>query len=215
MAATTRLAAATARRPGSGVTAAGWKWPMRWTCSTGARATSKRPATTPTRSPRPTTRPGCWSWPTRRALPERLRLRRVGAGGPRVHCAGAAQPGPDQRAEARWFGFAPGRRAAGVALARTEAALAPIEARRSAALFELAALLGRTPAQVPQAARACASPPEPGGAIPVGDGAALLRRRRSAPGRAQAGRRHRAYRRGRGRSLSARHAGRVRQLPAQ
>ena len=66
---------------------------------------------------------------------------------------------------------------AGVALARTEAALAPIEARRSAALFELAALLGRTPAQVPQAARACASPPEPGGAIPVGDGAALLRRR--------------------------------------
>lgn len=66
---------------------------------------------------------------------------------------------------------------AGVALARTEAALAPIEARRSAALFELAALLGRAPAQVPQAARACASPPEPGGAIPVGNGAALLRRR--------------------------------------
>ena len=175
MAATTRLAAATARRPGSGVTAAGWKWPMRWTCSDGCGATSKRPATTPTRSPR---RRGQGAGRGRHgARYLNACAYGVGAGGPRVHAL--AQRNLDLISEQERAGSASRLDAerAGVALARTEAALAPIEARRSAALFELAALLGRTPAQVPQAARACASPPEPGGAIPVGDGAALLRRR--------------------------------------
>lgn len=66
---------------------------------------------------------------------------------------------------------------AGVSLARAEAALPPLQSRRDAALFELAALMGRTPAQVPEPARTCTQAPEIAGALPVGDGAALLRRR--------------------------------------
>ena len=53
----------------------------------------------------------------------------------------------------------------------------PLQARRSAALFELAALMGRTPAQVPASAQSCSSAPRLSAALPVGDGAALLRRR--------------------------------------
>ncbi|HIC2068377.1 TPA: TolC family protein [Raoultella ornithinolytica] len=51
------------------------------------------------------------------------------------------------------------------------------QCRRDTALFELAALMGRTPSQVPEAARACVKAPEIAGALPVGDGTALLRRR--------------------------------------
>ncbi|TCP32800.1 TolC family protein [Sphingomonas sp. BK235] len=71
-------------------------------------------------------------------------------------------------------------------LAETRAQLAPVENARAAALFELAALSGLSPAQVPQEAARCDSPPEPQGPIRIGDGASLLRRR---PDVAQAERR--------------------------
>ncbi|KQZ76637.1 transporter [Sphingopyxis sp. Root214] len=66
---------------------------------------------------------------------------------------------------------------AGAAGASARASLAPLEAQRQVALFELAALTGGTPQDVPAAARTCSVIPEPLGAIAVGDGAALLRRR--------------------------------------
>lgn len=66
---------------------------------------------------------------------------------------------------------------AGVTLARAQAALPPLQGQRDAALFELAALMGRTPSQVPESARSCAKAPEMVGAIPIGDGTSLLRRR--------------------------------------
>ncbi len=52
-----------------------------------------------------------------------------------------------------------------------------LEGQRRAALFELAALVGRTPADIPADAAACATPPRIARVLPVGDGAALLRRR--------------------------------------
>lgn len=66
---------------------------------------------------------------------------------------------------------------AGVTLAQAQAALPPLRGQRDTALFEVAALMGRTPAQVPDAARACTRAPQIAGALPVGDGMALLRRR--------------------------------------
>lgn len=57
------------------------------------------------------------------------------------------------------------------------AAIPQYEGQRDIALFELAALLGTMPGDVPAEARACRTPPEPVAALPVGDGAALLRRR--------------------------------------
>ncbi|MDR8398307.1 TolC family protein [Paraburkholderia sp. USG1] len=66
---------------------------------------------------------------------------------------------------------------AGVIQAQAEAALPPLQGQRQAALFELAALMGRTPAQVPESARACVKAPDIAHALPVGDGTALLRRR--------------------------------------
>ncbi|MCF5651454.1 efflux transporter outer membrane subunit [Pseudomonas syringae] len=66
---------------------------------------------------------------------------------------------------------------AGVTLAQARAALPPLQGQRDAALFELAALVGRTPSQVPESARACTQAPEIAGALPIGDGTALLRRR--------------------------------------
>lgn len=53
----------------------------------------------------------------------------------------------------------------------------PLEGQRRAALFELSALLGRTPSHAPSEAEACVTPPRLATLIPVGDGAALLRRR--------------------------------------
>jgi NodT family efflux transporter outer membrane factor (OMF) lipoprotein len=67
-------------------------------------------------------------------------------------------------------------RAQGV-VAQSESAPPPLEGQQRAALFELTALLGRTPAQAPAEVEACAAPPQLAAAIPVGDGAALLRRR--------------------------------------
>ncbi|ALU91545.1 RND efflux system, outer membrane lipoprotein, NodT family [Herbaspirillum rubrisubalbicans M1] len=66
---------------------------------------------------------------------------------------------------------------AGVTLAQAQAALPPLQNQKEAALFELAALLGRTPSQVPTSARACTKAPEVAGALPIGEGTALLRRR--------------------------------------
>jgi len=58
-----------------------------------------------------------------------------------------------------------------------QAALPPLESRRQAAGYELAALLGRTPDQVPADAMQCRDAPVLKQPIPLGDGAALLRRR--------------------------------------
>jgi NodT family efflux transporter outer membrane factor (OMF) lipoprotein len=80
------------------------------------------------------------------------------------------------------------RRAAGAAsefddvraqglVAQTRAAIPPLEGQRRAALYQLAALLGRTPARAPSEAEACVTPPRLAALIPVGDGAGLIARR--------------------------------------
>ncbi|WP_324699725.1 efflux transporter outer membrane subunit [Novosphingobium sp. RL4] len=68
---------------------------------------------------------------------------------------------------------------AATAAAGSRAAIPALEAQRQVALFELAALLGETPRSIPAAAQACSRPPDLAGAppLPIGDGAALLRRR--------------------------------------
>ncbi|EJU11307.1 RND efflux system outer membrane lipoprotein [Sphingomonas sp. LH128] len=66
---------------------------------------------------------------------------------------------------------------AGAQTATARAAIPALEGQQQVALFELAALLGTTPDQVPESAQRCTEPPEPAASIPVGDGAALLRRR--------------------------------------
>ena len=63
------------------------------------------------------------------------------------------------------------------ALESSRASLPPLRAQRDGALFRLATLTGRTPAEASQAARACQRPPQLSQPIPVGDGAALLARR--------------------------------------
>ena len=63
------------------------------------------------------------------------------------------------------------------ALESTRASLPPLRARRDGALFRLATLTGRTPAEASEAARVCERPPQLSQPIPVGDGAALLARR--------------------------------------
>jgi NodT family efflux transporter outer membrane factor (OMF) lipoprotein len=60
---------------------------------------------------------------------------------------------------------------------RSGAALPQLIARRQAAYFELAALLGRTPDEGPSEAEACEVIPTLSKPIPVGDGTALIRRR--------------------------------------
>ncbi len=62
-------------------------------------------------------------------------------------------------------------------LAQARAELPAIDAARQVALFELAALMGLTPQQVPDVAARCMTAPELPRAIAVGDGAGLLRRR--------------------------------------
>ena len=57
------------------------------------------------------------------------------------------------------------------------AAVPPLEAQRRAALYRLAVLTGETPSHFSQAVAACEHVPRLAQAIPVGDGAALLRRR--------------------------------------
>ena len=59
----------------------------------------------------------------------------------------------------------------------SRASLPTFQSRRRAALYKLATLTGKPPAEFPQAVEACVSPPTLTQPIPVGDGAALLRRR--------------------------------------
>ena len=63
------------------------------------------------------------------------------------------------------------------ALETTRASLPPLRAQRDGALFRLATLTGRTPAESSEAARQCVQAPQLSQPIPVGDGAALLARR--------------------------------------
>jgi len=63
-------------------------------------------------------------------------------------------------------------------VAQIRSAIPPLAGQRRAALFQLAALLGRTPVNAPKDVEACAAPPALASTlIPVGDGAALLKRR--------------------------------------
>ncbi|MGO4410375.1 MULTISPECIES: efflux transporter outer membrane subunit [unclassified Brevundimonas] len=62
-------------------------------------------------------------------------------------------------------------------LESTRASLPPLRAQRDGALYRLATLTGRTPAEASEAARGCQSPPQLSQPIPIGDGAALLARR--------------------------------------
>jgi NodT family efflux transporter outer membrane factor (OMF) lipoprotein len=62
-------------------------------------------------------------------------------------------------------------------LEQSRAALPTFESHRRAALYKLAMLTGKTPAEFPKAVEACATPPRLNQPIPVGDGAALLKRR--------------------------------------
>jgi len=62
-------------------------------------------------------------------------------------------------------------------LSQVRSTAPPFVAKRQAALFRLAVLTGRPPAEFPKAAAECAAPPMLRRPIPVGDGAALLRRR--------------------------------------
>ncbi len=57
------------------------------------------------------------------------------------------------------------------------ATIPQLEGLRRAELFELAALLGRTPASAPRELVACIAPPRLIALVPVGDGRALIRRR--------------------------------------
>jgi NodT family efflux transporter outer membrane factor (OMF) lipoprotein len=62
-------------------------------------------------------------------------------------------------------------------LDQARAAIPGLEGQRRAALFELAVLTGKPPADIPVQASGCTTPPHLSQPIPVGDGASLLRRR--------------------------------------
>ncbi len=62
-------------------------------------------------------------------------------------------------------------------LDQLRANLPPLMARQRTALYRLAVLTGEVPSAFPQEVAQCATPPRVTAAIPVGDGAALLRRR--------------------------------------
>lgn len=64
-----------------------------------------------------------------------------------------------------------------VILEQTRATIPPLEGQRRANLFVLAALIGKTPHEIPTDAATCVKPPTLSQPIPVGDGRALLRRR--------------------------------------
>jgi NodT family efflux transporter outer membrane factor (OMF) lipoprotein len=57
------------------------------------------------------------------------------------------------------------------------AGIPEIQGQRRAALFELTAVLGRTPAAAPNDVESCVRPPQLLALIPVGDGATLIKRR--------------------------------------
>ena len=58
-----------------------------------------------------------------------------------------------------------------------KAAIPPLQARRQAALYRLATLTGELPQDFERDIASCTAPPHVAGTIPVGDGAALLKRR--------------------------------------
>ncbi|MDB5858728.1 MAG: transporter, partial [Ramlibacter sp.] len=60
---------------------------------------------------------------------------------------------------------------------QVRSSIPPLTAQRQLALYRLALLTGRTPKEVPAAVEACDEEPHLKSAIPVADGAALLRRR--------------------------------------
>lgn len=62
-------------------------------------------------------------------------------------------------------------------VAQVRASIPPLEGQRRSALFQLAALLGRTPTMAPTEVNQCITPPRLTDLIPVGDGATLLKRR--------------------------------------
>lgn len=62
-------------------------------------------------------------------------------------------------------------------LEQLRAALPPLRAQRQGALYRLAALTGAAPRDFPAAVATCEQPPRLAGLLPIGDGAALLRRR--------------------------------------
>ncbi len=62
-------------------------------------------------------------------------------------------------------------------LQQLTAALPPLAAERQNALYRLATLTGELPQDFPRELADCAVPPRVAGTVPVGDGAALLRRR--------------------------------------
>jgi NodT family efflux transporter outer membrane factor (OMF) lipoprotein len=62
-------------------------------------------------------------------------------------------------------------------VAQVRSSIPTLEGQRRAALFDLTAVLGRTPAEAPTDLDACVTPPSLVSLVPVGDGSALLRRR--------------------------------------
>jgi NodT family efflux transporter outer membrane factor (OMF) lipoprotein len=60
---------------------------------------------------------------------------------------------------------------------QTRSSIPPLEGQRRAALFELASILGRAPTNLPPGVDGCLRPPRLKTALPIGDGAALLKRR--------------------------------------
>jgi NodT family efflux transporter outer membrane factor (OMF) lipoprotein len=62
-------------------------------------------------------------------------------------------------------------------VAQVRSSLPELEGQRRAALFDLTAALGRTPADAPQDIERCVRPPRLVSLIPVGDGSALIKRR--------------------------------------
>ncbi|HEY3813626.1 MAG TPA: efflux transporter outer membrane subunit [Caulobacteraceae bacterium] len=66
---------------------------------------------------------------------------------------------------------------AGAILEQARAALPTLEGQQRSALYELAVLTGKPPAEISQEAAACMKPPVLTQLLPTGDGAALLKRR--------------------------------------
>ncbi len=64
-----------------------------------------------------------------------------------------------------------------VLLEQTRAAIPPLDGAKRAQIYVLTALIGETPDHAPAAAVACAAPPRLDRPLPVGDGAALIKRR--------------------------------------
>jgi NodT family efflux transporter outer membrane factor (OMF) lipoprotein len=62
-------------------------------------------------------------------------------------------------------------------VAQVRASIPPLEGQQRSALFQLAALLGRTPSMAPNEVASCVTPPHLTDLIPVGDGTTLLKRR--------------------------------------